>query len=395
MSILNALIYFDYNQKSATLFIFFFNMVVFAAIFLKKGFIDHHQESKWLGLFVLLCALYICPFMLGYAGWYGIQAYREFLFFIPFQQLFLIGPVIYFYTLSLLHVNFQLSKKHLIHFLPAALYMVYSLIIFITDKVVLDQFYFYADGRDKDLAFWYQMAGLLSMLYYLILSIIRYRQYRKAIVQEASFADEVLFKWINHFIIAFVTILVLRLLFFILNPEWADFGTKYWYYLCFSLLTFYISIAGYKHLITSSMFRFSQGVLLSGLGDVQSDIHEAGQPELDNLAEWKSKLVHLVENEKIYTNPELTLTVVAEQLGTNRNVVSVIINQGFDMNFNDYINLKRVEAVIDQIKAGKHEQRSLLAIAFDTGFNSKSTFNRAFKKHTSLTPKQYVANNLN
>ena len=66
------------------------------------------------------------------------------------------------------------------------------------------------------------------------------------------------------------------------------------------------------------------------------------------------------------------------------------------MNFNDFINQKRIEKVIQKMKNLEHQQSTLYALGLDCGFNSKTTFNRAFKKHTSLTPKQYLAkNNLN
>jgi hypothetical protein len=128
--------------------------MVFSFLLFKKGFQTDTRSSKWLGLFIFLCTLYITPFMLGYAGWYSKRVSREILFFTPFQQLLLIGPVLYFYTQSLLNASFTLSKKHYIHFAPAFLYLVYSLIILITDKLILTEFYFYADGRDKDFDIW-------------------------------------------------------------------------------------------------------------------------------------------------------------------------------------------------------------------------------------------------
>ena len=61
------------------------------------------------------------------------------------------------------------------------------------------------------------------------------------------------------------------------------------------------------------------------------------------------------------------------------------------MNFNDFVNEKRAEAVIEKLKNGEHISNTLLSIALDCGFNSKTTFNRAFKKHTGITPKQFIA----
>ena len=329
--------------------------------------------------------------MFGYANWYSIKPYREILFFIPFQQLFLLGPVIFFYTQSLLNKDFKLSNKHYVHFAPAILYFIYSIIVFVTDKWLLDEYYFYSDGRDKDLAFWYQMSGLVSMLYYLILSLKHYRNYKKIIVQEVSYADEILFKWISHFLIAFALILILRVFFFILNPEWGQFGSKYWYYLCFSILFYYIAISGYYNSVKAAI---SIETSLLNTSEVENDslisLSDKKEQEIKNLEEWKNKLLFLIEDKKIYTDPNLTLTNVALQLETNRNLLSSIINKGFQMNFNDFINSKRVDAVISKIENGDHITSTLLGIALDCGFNSKATFNRAFKKRTSLTPKLYI-----
>lgn len=381
---MDDILFFDYNQKSSVLLIFFFNAMVFSFLLLKKGVREKSTSSKWLALFIFLGGLYVSPFMLGYAGWYSIKQYREFLFFMPMQQLFMIGPVLYFYCKSLFNENFVLKKKDWLHFLPAIAYGLYSLIVFITDKWVLDSFYFYADGRDMDLDFWYQFTGLLSMLFYLVLSLDQYRKYRKITEQEVSFADDIAFTWMEHFMVAFGVILLLRVLFFILNPEWGEFGSKYWYYLCFSVLSFYIAVTGYSHTVKASL-KFNLGTI-----DLRSQSGEGEDASALDKNEWGAKINSLFENEGLYKDAGLTLTDVANRLQTNRNIVSGVINQEFRMNFNDFVNKKRVEAVIKRLERLEHKKSTLLGIALDCGFNSKTTFNRAFKKQIGLTPKQFI-----
>jgi len=366
--------------------------MIFTFLLFKKGIEKDSKDSKWLAWFIFLGGLYLCPFMLGYAGWYSIESYREFMFFIPFQQLFLIGPVFFFYILSLLNRNFELSRKDLVHFVLPIIYLIYSLVVFVGDKIILEQFYFYADGRDKDLDFWYQMAGLISMLYYLTISLKYYWDYRKLSLQEVSYADEIAFKWIKIFAAAFGFILILRVLFFIINPEWGEFGSKYWYYLCFGTLLMYISISGYSN--TVKVGRRFRTDTISKLESIKTaDPRKSNEPSTDFLVleEWKDKIIDLFDNDSIYRNPNLTLTDVASLLNTNRNIISGVINQEFDMNFNDFVNIKRAEAVIKKLRIGEHANRTLLSIALDCGFNSKTTFNRAFKKHTALTPKHYIS----
>ena len=369
------------------LLLFFSQGIVFSILLWLKGHQLERSSSKWLSLFVFLCAMYATPFMTGYAGWYSVTIYREILFFTPFQQLFLIGPVLYFYTQSLLNKSFKLSKGDWIHFAPAAMYLLYSLVVFVGDKLVLSEFYFYADGRDKDLSPWYQVSGLISMLVYLIASLRYYTNYQIIAFQTVSFANSVLHKWIRNFFIAFLSILLLRVLFFILNPEWGEFGRKFWYYLSFSVLYYYIALNGYFHAIQSPK-RIDTSVL---------DTHaEEGTPEetqvkpTPDLDHWKPKLSNIMEQDRLFENPNLTLLDVANKLETYPKIISKVINDGFRMNFNDFVNKHRIDAVIDHLKQGEHKNKTLLGIALECGFNSKATFNRAFKKHTQLTPKEYL-----
>jgi len=392
---LKALLFFSFNDYSSILLIFFFNALVFSFLLFKKGFTEQVSSSKWLALFVFLGALYISPFMTGYGGWYGKDSYREFLFFMPLQQLLLIGPVFFFYTKSLLNNSFKLNLKDSLHFLPAVLYLVYSLVIYIVDVWVLDEFYFYADGKDKDFSEWYQMVGLVSMLCYLYLSFKYYQNYRKVAQQEVSYANEIAFRWLNYFMIAFGVILVLRVVFFITNPEWWNFGSKFWYYLCFSILLFYIAISGYSNTLRLS---FRLIALFSNPFTLDTKNLEVASEKTNtdgiDLKKWKEKINTYFDTHPVASNPSLTLTEVAQQLDTNRNVISTVINQEFKINFNDFVNQKRTEAVIEKFQNLEHKKTTLLGIALDCGFNSKATFNRAFKKQTGLTPKQYIDTNI-
>ena len=381
---------FSFGQKSSLLLIFFFHGIVFSFLLLRKGIIFNNKSSKWLSLLLFLCAMYITPHMLGYAGWYKKGITQEILFFVPFMQVLLIGPVVYFYTKSLLNSSFSLQKKDWIHFVPAALYLLYSLLIFITDKVILDEFYFYADGRDKDLSNWYQIAGLISMAYYLISSLRYYSKYKKLVFDSVSYAETILFKWIQNFMIAFLGVLVLRVLFFILNPEWGEFGSQFWYYIVFSFLIFYISINGYANAVKISIFN---DVNIQSVNVFSEETQEKTNQELplsDDIEDWKQKIVVLLEVEKIYENPKLILSDVAQLLDTNTRTISSVINLGFQMNFNDFINYYRIEAVKEKLISGEHHKITLLGIAYDCGFNSKATFNRAFKKSTGLSPKGFI-----
>lgn len=384
---------FGFGQKSSLLLIFFFNGIVFSFLLLKKGIQNNNNANKWLSFLLFLCAMYIAPYMLGYAGWYSRKVTREILYFIPFMQVLLIGPVIFFYTKSLLNSTFKISKKEYYHFIPALIYLVYSLIVFITDKLILDEFYFYADGRDKDMANWYQIAGIISMVYYLIASLKFYKNYKKLVFDKVSFADSILFEWIPNFLIAFLSIVVLRVLLFLLNPEWGNFGNQFWHYIAFSIVVLYVSVNGYANAVKMSFLNDVNSESINVYQESDEDYKtKQDNTNLEEIEFWKDKILHLVESEKVFKNPTLTLSDLSKLLNTNTKTISKSINSGFDMNFNDFINHYRIEAVKEKLQKEEHKTSTLLGIAFDCGFNSKATFNRAFKKSTDLSPKDYLKN---
>ncbi len=399
---------FSFGPKSALLLIFFVHGIVFSTLLLVKGIQNNDKPSYWLSAFTFLCTLYITPFMLGYANWYSRNPYRDILFYIPFQQLFLIPPVLYFYCKTLLDQSFAFEKKKdILHFIPAALYLLYTAFVFITDKWILDEYYFYKDGKDKDFAVGYQVTGFLMLLFYLVKSLFVYRRYKAITYNTISYADTLTFGWAKRFLLTFLMLLMIRALFFVLNPEWAQFGRKFWYYLIFSILFYYISISGLINSIRSVTSLKEPASLFTEDADpeVTTD-SELPQPpsshqkqedstnDIQDLEIWKEKIEVMMANDKLFENPELTVQHLAEKLNTHPKKISQVINQGFSVNFNDYINQHRVKAVILKMEAGGHTEQTLAGLAYESGFNSKSTFIRAFKRHTKLSPNDYIKKNL-
>lgn len=95
-------------------------------------------------------------------------------------------------------------------------------------------------------------------------------------------------------------------------------------------------------------------------------------------------------NEKVYFNHKLTLVDLAKRLNTSTNNVSWLLNNIHKCTFYDYINTYRVKAFVEKIHNGEHHHHTLLALSMDSGFNSKSTFNKAFKAVINDTPSNYI-----
>jgi AraC-like DNA-binding protein len=393
---------YDFNFYSSLLLITFSQGLIYSVLLLKKAIQSQSKPNYWLSLFVFLCSIFIAPWMLGFAGWYDKQPYRDIIFYIPFQQLFFIGPVLFFYIQSLLNPAFKLNKKQFLHLIPALLYLIYSLIVFVYDKLILGKYYFYENGMDKDFDAWYQYSGFVSMFIYLILSLKFYSNYRKLIVQITSNADSVLFDWIKKYLFAFLGMILLKVfaeIFFTIFPEYTNYVGVWWFYLLFSLILYYIAITGYANAVETKFgFQMSvfdkKPILLLNQNQENNTIeieYEEIKTEISpEIKLWKAKIETLIQSEKLYQNPELSLTEIAKKLESNSSIISRAINQGFAMNFNDFINNYRIEAVKEMFQNGEHKKSTLIGIAYDCGFNSKATFNRAFKKNTNFSPKEYL-----
>lgn len=399
---------FQFSLFSSLLLIFFVHGAVYAALCWRKAILNDSRANRWLSLFLLLCILYIGPWMLGFGGWYDNQPYRDILFYVPFQHLYWIGPVIFFYVQSLLNPSFRFSRREALHLLPGLLYLIYCGVVFITDKLVLKEYYFLASQNDPDFDAWYQATGFLSMLFYFFLSLRYYRLYRRLMVQVISYADAVRFRWVRHFLLAFLLVLIIRFGFYL--ADWffpSTYQSTWWYFLFFALIFYYIAISGYSNVVETRVpFRtrlLSPGhvYLLPAGAETDDRFEEAGYAEvleLDHeepgpepeLEAWKARLLSRVRDQKAYEDPDLSLPQLAQELGTHVSSLSRVVNRGFGVNFNDWVNGMRVEAVQKLLQAGEHRKQTLLGIAFTCGFNSKATFNRAFKKFTGQTPREWI-----
>ena len=106
--------------------------------------------------------------------------------------------------------------------------------------------------------------------------------------------------------------------------------------------------------------------------------------------ELRSKLTLLMANDKLYLEPELTLVDLASRLGTHPNYLSQVINDLENVNFYDYVNGLRAQEFKEKVSNPENKKFTLIAIAYECGFNSKSAFNRFFKKIEGLSPSEYI-----
>ncbi len=118
-------------------------------------------------------------------------------------------------------------------------------------------------------------------------------------------------------------------------------------------------------------------------------IAKKASPSITNDNAYYKELCHMLDKEKIYRDPELSLSVVAKKLNISSTYLSQLINALSDNNFSDFINLYRIREAEVKLLDPDFSRYTILSIGLEAGFNSKSAFYSAFKKHTGLTPTQF------
>lgn len=314
--------------------------------------------------------------IIHFIGFANVYDNNQWLTYFPFEITFALAPLIYLYVQSLTYGNRRFRAKDLFLFIPALIYWVSFFLLFLQSMEFKD---WYGDNLEN------YISSILTILLFiwnfalLYLSLKHYQQYRLWLNENFSDTELVKFNWLRNFLYIFVFIFLVEFI-FDLTGSFYDFSYIQAYYLrlIIALTTYYLAIAGYLRSETIDV-------------DFSPTMVENKQQLLDNgkLESSKAKLIELMETEKPYLDSQLTLKDLSKKIGVNTTVLSHTINKGFNKNFNDFINEYRIQEVKKMLQDDDMNDETFLSIAFECGFNSKATFNRAFRKFTGLSPKEF------
>lgn len=164
------------------------------------------------------------------------------------------------------------------------------------------------------------------------------------------------------------------------NSIWADYRLGLlWISMVSFILLIWIFVISNLRLEILRKIEFKIKYMKSGLNDNKAQI-------------LKTKIEKLLDQEKPYLKPNLKISDLSNILGVTENDISQVVNSEFNMSFNNLINSYRINEFKRAVAKGDKEHLTLFAIAEECGFQSKSTFNAAFKKETGLTPSEYKTN---
>lgn len=323
--------------------------------------------------------------------------------FVAESTSFLYGPLAYLYVLALTArdaVRFSCRKWW--HFLPFALSVVLLIPLYMmSDSDVVAMIY--KDADVDSIGLW--IIGVLLVLIvpipqigiYLVVSVRRLLRHGRTIRDEFSSIERISLRWLRNLLIA-LAVLYLVYLFAVLFAEQLGIGDTAESVLNL-LVVVVIYAMGYLGLRQPAIF--TQPVDAPGPEADEPDLASDGPDASDRKKYRKSaldadlsralleELQAFMDSEKPYLDNTLSLTQLAQQMGISSNYLSQAINEQTGSNFFDYINKYRVDAAKQLLSAADRRESSILAIAMDAGFNSKSAFYTAFKQHAQTTPSEF------
>lgn len=273
--------------------------------------------------------------------------------FVGLGTLLAIGPLFYLYANASANKSFCWTNRLALHFVPALLALLFG--------------FWINENRIETLPEVFFLVLFVGYYGHYLFYLIKTKQYISA-QRKLGLGDP--------------TYRLLTLLFYGLLVIWLAYVLN----LFDELIPYVVGPVLY------SLVAYVVSFIVISKGYIQEQGHEkykttrVSEEQMDQLF---SKTMRLVVEEKLFKDATLTLKSLSETLGVSTQVLSMVINQKSQKNFNAFVNQHRVEEVINLLNDRNFDNLSISAIAFEAGFNSISSFNSAFKKQTGITPQAY------
>lgn len=313
-------------------------------------------------------------------------------FFKPglFPLLLTFGPFLYLYLISVTTENPRWKRTYLLHFIPFLLVVIHRSL---TDPISMGDEVYDSENPAVIANQIYLIMVVISLIVYWIISIVKLSRHKKNIENVFSYqSPKITLNWLRFVVFLFFIIYILGFI----TPYWltilklnflSNIDTLV---LSFTFFAFSASLFGLNQPIIYENFRNVQRVE----GKVEIETKEEKKYQKSGLSEFerdeiKQRIIHHLQEEKPYLNPEYSINMLASEINISRHHATEVINSSLNKNFYTLINELRTEEVISRMNSSQFSNYTILAVAYDSGFNSKSAFNRIFKQATGKTPSEY------
>lgn len=348
-----------------------------------------HRELPHILLIVFFVLLFFVSLSF-YAQHHNIEWLYEIAFLPQDTIVWVIGPVLMLYVKSLFLEPKGLLKKNSLHFTPYILYLILIsipvLISTIQGSYVFNYLRYLSDHRYLIIV----TRGLL-LLVYIIYCLYLFKKYLELIKENFSSLNDHDFLWIRRLLIGSLLIIFIDVLSELYEMA---FGYLTWDsgYLTVLAMILFIAYLGYYGVSQSKILLPT--FLLKEAGQTIDITDEPRSTSSINFSEQEIQLLEkkieaVLKEDKPYLDEDLTLNKLASLLDTTDKKLSTFLNQHLQTTFYDLINKERVESVKEKLQSKTFDKYTLLGIAYESGFKSKTSFNRIFKKETGLSPSEY------
>lgn len=415
----------EFRLRSISLLLGAFQALVLAVLLAASR--RNAAANRLLAALLGVIVLRITPYIIGFAGFYDAYPW---LTFAPLELSLAIGPLLYLYVRRL--TDGPLPRGWAVHLLAPAVQLGYYAGAF---SLPLETKWAWNDAVHEPWLFPLETAAaLISFSVYLAAAWRRYGGYQRWLDENLSNREELRLGWMRGSLLACGGLLAL----------WTAFACTEWFvrpltyldrfplYLALAVLVYYLALQGWRHAglvyplprdadpSVDAEPRADAGIPADGSADdadadlpavdaVEPDVAPAATP-IDDVPDGAAVLADVdvdadapdaapayaalaaawstrVRQAQWWREESLTLADVARRLHTSPRTLSRALNEGLGQSFNEFINRMRVEAAAAELRDPRRDG-DVLRIAFDAGFSSKASFNRAFKAYTGLTPSE-------
>lgn len=300
---------------------------------------------------------------------------------------FTYGPLLYLYVRHMIRPSMTFSPWNSLHFIPFLIFFTVS-VVFREEPIFDDLSGFFVRDRFIPLRIVYGICFFLSVTVYSVLSFLEIRNHQTRLHDLISYTSAKLtLNWLKILSITFYTGYVIV---FILGGIKIFAGLLPFdpYILTFFFIAFFSFAYSFYAIRQPEMLEYPS-VKNEENGSIPADsagrYARSGLQE-DQAKEYLTRLINFMDQEKPYLNGDLTIADLSLRTGIPKHYITEVLNEKYGRNFFSFINEYRVREVINRMNDPKYQHYTILAIAFDAGFNSKSTFNSFFKAYTGKTP---------